>query len=103
MEASEAARTNQENSGAGTGLSLYKKKTSFETLEERKLPKSSPFIHNTILCVVELELERAETFLKQRFDRKREFRAKTLEMNERNRRKWLVQKGKEHMLNFDDK
>jgi len=51
----------------------------------------------------ELELERAESFLKQRCDRKREFRAKTLEMNERSRRKWMVQKGKAAMLNFDDK
>lgn len=42
------------------------------------------------LCCAELELERAESFLKQRMDRKRDYRAKTLEITEKRRRKWLV-------------
>ena len=50
----------------------------------------------------ELELERAESFLKQRFDRKREYRQKTLEITEGKRRKWLIQQGKGHMLDFQD-
>ena len=53
------------------------------------------------MCVcVELELEKAENFLENRLNRKREYRAKTLELAEIRRRKWLVQKGKKDMLDF---
>ena len=49
-------------------------------------------ILNFCICLfcAELELERAESFLKQRMDRKRDYRAKTLEITEKRRRKWLV-------------
>lgn len=49
-------------------------------------------ILNFCICpfCAELELERAESFLKQRMDRKRDYRAKTLEITEKRRRKWLV-------------
>lgn len=60
-------------------------KTSFEMLEDK------------------VELDRAESFLEQRFARKREYRAKTLEIAEKRRRKWMVQKGKAQFLDFDDK
>lgn len=38
----------------------------------------------------ELELENAENLLQSRIDRKKDYRAKTLEIAERRRRKWMV-------------
>ena len=40
--------------------------------------------------------------MKQRVERKKAYNSKTLEIAERKRRKWLVQKGKGHMLDFND-
>ena len=40
--------------------------------------------------------------MKARGDRKREYHGKTLEIAEKRRRKWMVQQGKGHMLDFQD-
>lgn len=40
--------------------------------------------------------------MRERYARKKEFRAKTLEIAEKRRRKWMVQQGKAYMLDFQD-
>jgi hypothetical protein len=44
-----------------------------------------------ILFVIEMELEKAEGFLAQRIERKKEFYQKQLEITEKRTRKWMVQ------------
>ena len=56
----------------------------------------------TWLRILELELEKAENFLQLRFERRKEYRNKTLEIAEKNRRKWMVKQGKSHLLDFQD-
>ena len=51
---------------------------------------------------VELELEKAEEFLKVRRKRKGEYYGKHLKLIEKNTRKWMVQKGKGGLLDFQD-
>ena len=79
-------------------------KTSFEMLEDSKwlIRTLKVVIHFVLFCDLEVELDRAESFLSQRYARKRDYRAKTLEIAEKRRRRWMVQKGKSKFLDFSD-
>ena len=60
------------------------------------------FINHLILFCTEDELEEAESYLETRFEKRKEYFAKTLLIDEKRRRKWLCKQGKGHMLDFGD-
>ena len=50
--------------------------------------------------VIELELELAESQLASRMSRKKEYKAKVIEITQANERKWLLKQGKGDLLDF---
>ena len=52
--------------------------------------------------VIELELELAESQLASRMSRKKEYKAKVIEITQANERKWLLKQGKGDCLDFKD-
>ena len=55
-----------------------------------------------LMEVIELELELAESQLASRMSRKKEYKAKVIEITQANERKWLLKQGKGDCLDFKD-
>ena len=80
-------------------LNSYKRAQSNLQLLDPQITKVDDALKDKKSCISSLE---AENSLRYNQKRKRDYRAKTLEMTERSKRKWLVSKGKSHVLDFSD-
>lgn len=74
----------QTEAGNETKQNVGDKKTGFDLVEEQ------------------LQIELADSSVMTKDQRRREYHAKQLELNERRQRNWMCKRGKGHLLDFSD-
>ena len=102
------------NDRSGKKTQMVERDNNLENSERKKVPESqfettgyelieqSKWSEKRLMEVIELELELAESQLASRMSRKKEYKAKVIEITQANERKWLLKQGKGDCLDFKD-